>query len=138
MDSFSAVPGSFSCALAVEGVAIAAIVLVAAGPAGIAASATGSYGFVRVVEAVAAKGGAELTLCDVVVFKCTGVGDGDGEIFPVVSLICSREICDAGVAVWVSVCKTWDGTGGCGRFSCSFPSVTGEEYCVCASTICSR
>jgi len=52
-----------------------------------------------VFEAGAADIGTELVLGEVVVDKCTGVCDRCRGVFPVVSLICSREICEAGVAI---------------------------------------
>lgn len=69
--SLSALPGSF--VLVGVSVAVAAIVLVPIGPAGIAASATGSWGLTSVDEAGAANGDVDLVLDNLAVVGCTGV-----------------------------------------------------------------
>lgn len=73
--SLSALPSSF--VLVGVSVAVAAIVLVPTGPAGIAALATRSWGLASVNEAGAANGGVELVLDDLAVVGCTGVCTSD-------------------------------------------------------------
>lgn len=111
------------------------------GPAGMAALATRSSALVLVIEAGGADGGAELVACKVVVAKWVGVCDRDRYVFSVDSLICSCEICEAGVGVGVGVdvlvWAVYDVPEG-RELVGSFSSMSGEEYWVCASTICGR